>query len=121
LTPADWALGQRRFAAQFEPLADDAPGPITLAAWLQLDAKGRKGKTPFVETQEERYAVSPALSDMSAQCLANWQTLQELAGLVTPFTEQVEQENPRKDTGRNRQQDPQPPATAGSAEAGLRR
>jgi pyruvate-ferredoxin/flavodoxin oxidoreductase len=100
LTPADWALGQRRFAAQFEPLADDAPGPLTLAEWLQLDAKGRKGKTPFVSTgvatgdgdQEERYAVSPALSEMSAQCLANWQTLQELAGLVTPFTEQVEQE-----------------------------
>ena len=96
LTPADWALGQRRFAAQFEPLADNAPGPLTLPEWLQLDAKGRKGKTPFVATgdgdQEERYAVSPALSDMSAQCLANWQTLQELAGLVTPFTEQVEQE-----------------------------
>ena len=92
LTPADWALGQRRFATQFEPLADDAPGPVTLAEWLQLDAKGRKGKTPFVTNQEERYAVSPALSDMSAQCLANWQILQELAGLVTPFTEQVEQE-----------------------------
>jgi len=92
LTPADWALGQGRFAAQFEPLADDAPGPVTLADWLQLDAKGRKGKTPFVSTEEERYAVSPALSDRSAQCLANWQTLQELAGLVTPFTEQVEQE-----------------------------
>ena len=96
LTPADWALGQRRFAAQFEPLADDTPGPVTLADWLQLDAKGRKGKTPYVATvdgdQEERYAVSPALSDMSAQCLANWQTLQEVAGLVTPFTEQVEQE-----------------------------
>jgi pyruvate-ferredoxin/flavodoxin oxidoreductase len=100
LTPADWALGQRRFAAQFEKLADNAPGPVTLAEWLQLDAKGRKGKTPFVTTsvatgdgdQEERYAVSPALSDMSEQCLANWQTLQELAGLVTPFTELVEQE-----------------------------
>jgi pyruvate-ferredoxin/flavodoxin oxidoreductase len=96
LTPADWALGQKRFAAQFEPLADNAPGPVTLADWLQLDAKGRKGKTPFVETgdgdQDDRYAVSPALSEMSAQCLANWQTLQELAGLVTPFTEQVEQE-----------------------------
>jgi len=92
LTPADWALGQRRFAAQFEKLADNAPGPITLAEWLQLDEKGRRGKTPFVTNQEERYAVSPALSDMSAECLANWQTLQELAGLVTPFTEQVEQE-----------------------------
>jgi pyruvate-ferredoxin/flavodoxin oxidoreductase len=92
LTPADWALGQQRFAAQFEPLADDAPGPVTLAEWLQLDAKGRKGKTPFVTDQENRYAVSPALSEMSARCLANWQTLQELAGMVTPFTEQVEQE-----------------------------
>mgnify|MGYP001821624175 CR=1 FL=1 len=95
LTPADWARGQRRFDAQFEPLSDKAPGPVTLQEWLQLDDKGRGGKTPFVATgddeNEQRYAVSPALARVSAQCLANWQTLQELAGLVTPFTAQVEE------------------------------
>ena len=29
---------------------------------------------------------------MAAGCLANWRTLQELAGVVTPFTERVEAE-----------------------------
>jgi pyruvate-ferredoxin/flavodoxin oxidoreductase len=96
LTLADWALGQERFASQFEPLADDAASPTPLHDWLQLDAKGRKGKTPYVATgdgeEEQRFAVSQALADTAVQCLANWQTLQELAGIVTPFTERLEQE-----------------------------
>ena len=32
------------------------------------------------------------LADATGECLANWQTLQELAGIVTPFTERLEQE-----------------------------
>ena len=96
LTLADWALGQERFASQFEPLAADAASPTPLHDWLQLDAKGRKGKTPCVATgdgeEEQRFAVSQALADTAVQCLANWQTLQELAGIVTPFTERLEQE-----------------------------
>jgi pyruvate-ferredoxin/flavodoxin oxidoreductase len=95
-TLADWAIGQERFAAEFEPLAGDAAAPTPLRDWLQLDAKGRKGKTPYVATaegeEEQRYAVSPAMADTADQCLANWQTLQELAGVITPFTEQLEQE-----------------------------
>jgi len=95
-TLADWALGQERFASQFAPLAGDASAPTPLHEWLQLDAKGRKSKTPYVTTgdgeEERRYAVSEALGDTASQCLANWQTLQELAGIVTPFTERLEQE-----------------------------
>ncbi len=95
LTLADWALGQERFAPQFEPLAGDASAPTPLHEWLQLDVKGRKGKTPFVTTgnsaDEQRFAVSQALADAADQCQANWKTLQELAGIVTPFTEQLEQ------------------------------
>jgi pyruvate-ferredoxin/flavodoxin oxidoreductase len=95
-TLADWALGQERFAPQFELLADDAAAPIPLDEWLQLDAKGRKGKTPYAATgdgeEEQRFSVSQALADAAGQCLANWQTLQELAGIVTPFTERLEQE-----------------------------
>ena len=33
-----------------------------------------------------------ALAAAAEECLANWQTLQELAGIVTPFTERLEQE-----------------------------
>ena len=96
LTLADWALGQERFASQFEPLAGDAAAPTPLHEWLQLDKKARKDKTPYVATgdgeEEQRYTVSQDLADTAQHCLANWQTLQELAGIVTPFTEQLEQE-----------------------------
>jgi len=95
-TLADWALGQDRFESQFDLLADDAAAPTRFADWLLLDAKGRKGKTPFVATgdseEEKRYAVSQSLADTAGQCLANWQTLQELAGVITPFTERLEEE-----------------------------
>ena len=96
VTLADWALGQERFASQFEALGGDAATPTALHEWLQANAKGRKGKTPYVAVgdgeDEQRYAVSQILADAAGQCLANWQTLQELAGIVTPFTEQLEQE-----------------------------
>ena len=90
------ALGQTRFANHLEPLASDAATPVALHEWLQLDAKGRKGKTPFVATsdgeEEQRFAVSSAMADAADACRANWQTLRELAGVDTPFTEQLEQE-----------------------------
>ena len=95
-TLADWALGQTRFAADLATLTDDAPSPLPLQEWLLLDVAKREGKTPFVATLdgdvEHRHAVSRRLAEASAECLANWQTLQELAGIVTPFTERLEQD-----------------------------
>ncbi len=92
LSPADWAFGQRRFASHFEPLPDDAPTPTATHEWLQLDAKGRLRKTPFISSGDKRYSVAGPVTEMALQCLENWQTLQELAGIVTPFTEQLEQD-----------------------------
>jgi len=96
LTPADWAIGQRRFSSSFQPLANDATAPLALHEWLQLDAKSRERKTPFVAVgageEERRYSMAPAMIDRAEQCLQVWQTLQELAGIVTPFTERLEKE-----------------------------
>lgn len=96
LTTADWAFLQRRFAVHFTPLAADAPAPTPFGEWLQLDEKGRKGKTPYVVTgdgdEERRVAVAAPVAGVAAGCVANWRTLQELAGVVTPFTERVEAE-----------------------------
>jgi pyruvate-ferredoxin/flavodoxin oxidoreductase len=95
-TTADWAFLQGRFGMHFVPLGADAPAPTPLVEWLQLDDKGRKGKTPFVVTgngdDEQRFAVAASVADVTGGCLANWRTLQELAGVVTPFTERVEAE-----------------------------
>lgn len=96
MTLANWAQGQARFANNFIPLADDAPNPLALSDWLELEPEARKKKTPIVTLQqddeERQFAVSPTLAAASADCLANWQTLLELAGVVTPFTERLEQE-----------------------------
>jgi pyruvate-ferredoxin/flavodoxin oxidoreductase len=96
LTPADWALGQRRFASCFRPLATDVPTSLPLHEWLRLDARGRTGKTPYVAIahgdEELRYSMAQAMIEMTEQCLDVWQTLQELAGIVTPFTERLEQD-----------------------------
>ena len=95
-TTADWALLQTRFGVHFEPLAERAPAPTPVDEWLQLDDKARKGKTPYVVAgeadEERRYAVAAPVALVAAGCLANWRTLQELAGVVTPFTERVEAE-----------------------------
>jgi pyruvate-ferredoxin/flavodoxin oxidoreductase len=96
LTPADWALGQERFARHFQPLANDAAAATPVHEWLLLEAKARKGKTPYVIAdngeEERRYSITPVLAEMAEQRLQAWQTLQELAGIVTPFTERLEQE-----------------------------
>ncbi len=96
VTPVDWAFAQRRFRNHFEPLGQSAPGPVPAHEWLQLDALGRRGKTPFVASvegeTEQRYGISAALLRAADHCLDSWRTLQELAGVVTPFTRRLEEE-----------------------------
>ncbi len=93
LTPAHWALTEKRFAACFSAAGDD---DIALQEFLELDAKGRKRKTPCITVgeppDEVRYRVSSGLVEMAGNRLQAWRTLQELAGVVTPFTAAVEQQ-----------------------------
>ncbi len=97
LTPALWALGEGRFAGLFSPLAEDDPEPLALAAYLELDAAGRRRHSPVVEqaangSAPRRLRVDPALVQAAEQRQQAWRMLQELAGLVTPFTERVREE-----------------------------
>lgn len=97
VTPAEWAMTERRFAGRFTPLNGDEPKPTALLDWLKLDAKGRQGATPTAgitkgEDEEIRYAVDAELAEMVGRRGHVWRTLQELAGLETPFTKQVEEE-----------------------------
>ncbi len=56
---------------------DDMP---TLADWAS-------GQQRFASLLD-----SPALAGVTRRCADNWQVLQELAGVVTPFTDRVEAE-----------------------------
>ena len=95
-TPASWALGERRFSHCFSELSEDAADPLSIDEYLALDDAVRAVKTPFVLQQREdgtaqRFKVAPELVRVCAERLDAWQVLQEIAGLVTPFTERVEQ------------------------------
>ncbi|MEA3277413.1 MAG: 4Fe-4S binding protein [Pseudomonadota bacterium] len=96
-TPAQWALGERRFADLFSPLGEDAPDPIPLAEYLALSEKERGQRTAFVEqaangAAARRFRVDERLVQTCQERQQAWRVLQELAGLVTPFTARVQKE-----------------------------
>ncbi|NEX21629.1 pyruvate ferredoxin oxidoreductase [Thiorhodococcus mannitoliphagus] len=96
VTPADWAATERRFADYLSPLAEDSPKPIRLPAYLALPPEHRPGQTPFISVERPdrapvRYAVAPELARLCEERRDSWRILQELAGLVTPFTARVQE------------------------------
>lgn len=96
-TPAHWALGEERFSELFQPLQGDAPDPVPLASYLALGDQERRKKTPFVERgsnggEPQRLRVDDRLVSVCDERQQAWRMLQELAGLVTPFTDRVREE-----------------------------
>jgi pyruvate-ferredoxin/flavodoxin oxidoreductase len=93
LTPVDWAATEGRFREHLTPLADSDPAPVPIAEFLDLAPAERAGKAPYVVVtqgeNEQRYRVGPALVADADQRLRFWRTLQELAGVVTPFTKKA--------------------------------
>jgi pyruvate-ferredoxin/flavodoxin oxidoreductase len=90
LTPVDWALLEGRFQSHFTSLAANVLLPTELLEWIELSALEQKKKTPYVITDEGKTAVSKEFAMMVKNKQQTWQTLQELAGIVTPFTAYVE-------------------------------
>ena len=91
-TPAHWALTESRFASHMNPLKQDASGPTPIAEYLLLSGEQCIGKTPYVEVDDRRIGISDELAGALAERVALWRTLQEVAGLVTPFTERIRNE-----------------------------
>ncbi len=100
LTPVDWMVTEQRFAPFLRPLADVDPQPTPVAEYLELGADDRDGRTPFVATcqgdQSRRLVVGPPLVADADERGRLWRVLQELAGVVTPFTKNVRQEAERE-------------------------
>ena len=96
-TLADWALGELRFAELFTPLDAKDPAQVPFGDYLALEPAGRNGKIPFVERADNgsaprRLRVDKRLVSAADERQQAWRMLQELAGLVTPFTERVQRE-----------------------------
>jgi pyruvate-ferredoxin/flavodoxin oxidoreductase len=93
LTPVDWAATEGRFAVHFKPLTDADPLPTPIDTYLDLSRGDRDGHTPYVTVGEgdaaTRLRVGEALLADADERMRLWRTLQELAGVVTPFTDRV--------------------------------
>jgi pyruvate-ferredoxin/flavodoxin oxidoreductase len=84
---AEWAAGEARFSQHFEVLEGD--GDLPLDDWLALAEAERGGRVPFIEIGEQRLAVSDPMAKAAGERLAVWNTLRELTGESSPFTEKV--------------------------------
>ena len=85
-TPADFALGEGRFAKQFRWLAaHEEDGAIPIAEYVELPVAQRAARTPFVYTTDKqehlvKMACSAGVVAMVEDRKRYWQTLQFLVG-----------------------------------------
>lgn len=86
LTPAEFALGEVRFAKQFTKVTDpDGTNLVPIAEFVELSDDERAGKVPFVLATDDdkrlvKVACSPAIVALVEDRKHHWQTLQYLAG-----------------------------------------
>lgn len=92
LTPASWAIRESRFASHFARLSDDSCEGTDISEYLLLDTVARKKTIPVVSDNEGIFEISTAFVDAIEELQLSWQVLQELAGVTTPFTDEVKRE-----------------------------
>jgi pyruvate/2-oxoacid:ferredoxin oxidoreductase alpha subunit/NAD-dependent dihydropyrimidine dehydrogenase PreA subunit len=92
---ADWAYTQSSWQTEFNSVSTDDAN-IVLPDYLLLDVKARNGKIPVIIRGQadglHYYAVSKKVVEMSQAVLTNWQTLQELAGVVAKIPAKLKHE-----------------------------
>ena len=95
ITWADWAFTQSNWESEFN-LVESSDSNVMVPDYVQLDANSRKSKNPVIVRAGDQalkyYSVSEAVIEMTAAVLANWQTWQELAGLLTQFPAKLKKE-----------------------------
>ena len=86
LTPADFAIGEVRFAKQFRaPKADELAAAMPIADYVDLPEGQRDGRVPVIQTTDAAGRLvtrvcSPAIVALVEDRLHNWLTLKYLAG-----------------------------------------
>ncbi len=86
LTPADFAIGEARFAKQFSWLAAyQEAAAVPIAEYVELPVHQRAGRVPFVYTTDRRQklvrmACSQTIVGLVEERRSYWRTLQFLAG-----------------------------------------
>ncbi|MFK5984917.1 MAG: hypothetical protein QM479_05785 [Pseudomonadota bacterium] len=104
-TPANWAINEKRFQAHFSALSDKALLPTEISSWVKLSDADKQKKTPyFVNASADKITISKEFATMLNQQQHLWRCLQELAGIVTPFTDLVEQKVQQRVAAEHQQQ-----------------
>lgn len=89
LTPASWALAQAAFASSFS-IPAEGDRQESVETWALRPGAERDGLSPSVSAPDgTTRAVGPAIAAAVLERLDTWATLQELAGVVTPFADRV--------------------------------
>jgi len=96
ITPLDWLITEARFRDGFHQ-PESAESPIDAEPLLTMSAPERAGKGAKVTDPLDRssWVASDELIAFATDRLRLWRTLQELAGLVTPFTQRVREDAER--------------------------
>ncbi|MBF0421561.1 MAG: 2-oxoacid:acceptor oxidoreductase family protein [Magnetococcales bacterium] len=84
-TPADFAVREGRFKKHFRPVRDEDELK-EISQYIALSREAREGLTPFIWGTDKknhltRLAVSPAIVNLTDDCLRNWRSLQTLSGM----------------------------------------
>ncbi len=87
LTPLDWTVSLGRFDRQLA--SNEEPAEFDLAGYLAAGVAQRRGASVAQKVGDKVLSVGRGVLDIIDDRVANWRMLQELAGLVTPFTEQI--------------------------------
>jgi pyruvate-ferredoxin/flavodoxin oxidoreductase len=86
LTPAEFAMGEVRFAKQFKRMSpDDEAAGVPIADYVALEVAERAGKIPYILATDRKsrlikVACSPAIVALVEDRQHHWQTLRFLAG-----------------------------------------
>ncbi len=86
LTPADFALGEVRFAKQFRFLRpEEVPAAVPIHEFVELDVDDREGRIPFVWSTDAdlrllRVVCSPSVVALVEDRKRNWELLRYLSG-----------------------------------------
>jgi pyruvate-ferredoxin/flavodoxin oxidoreductase len=91
LTPAHWAAAEKRFDAAYSDAGEGAT--VTVDEYLKSSSDVRGSTIPTVPGPNGRsLAVGESVLSACRQRAAIWSTLQELCGLVNPFTGTVREQ-----------------------------
>ena len=99
ITWADWAYTQQAWQAEFKKISQDGNN-VVMAEFVKLTAKERANKIPVIIRAGAQglihYSASRKVVRMTEAVLENWNTLQELAGLITEFPVKLSEEVKRE-------------------------